>query len=115
MRKYQNRVVEEKEQLDKNLEELVAFINSPEFCSVDPVEQRSLRVQRRLMQQYSDILGKRIAAFSAEPEETNDPAEPEETNGEPEETNDPGEPKLFSAEENSDTECCGDQVDPKED
>lgn len=66
MKEYQ-RVVEEKKDLDTKLEELDGFIEGdPEFEKVDGEEKVRLRKQRTFMQNYSEILGERIAAFPKE-------------------------------------------------
>ena len=64
MSDYQQRVVNEKEQLDIKREALRAFIMSPkEIEKLSDVEKDLLSGQMILMQQYSDILGRRIQAF----------------------------------------------------
>lgn len=67
---YQERVVTEKSELDSKIEKLTAFINGDKFGEVDPAEQDRLQRQLTTMQDYSDILDERIAAFPAE--ETSD-------------------------------------------
>jgi len=63
---HQQRVVDEKTELDKKANALSQFIGTnPIFDSVDPAEQARLREQCEIMWQYSEILGKRIAAFTA--------------------------------------------------
>jgi hypothetical protein len=62
---HQQRVVDEKTELDKKASALSNFIGtSPVFDTLDPAEQERLREQCEVMWQYSEILGKRIAAFS---------------------------------------------------
>jgi hypothetical protein len=61
---YQQRVVEEKADLDVKREALNAFIGSGIFASVDIEEQVRLHHQAIHMAHYSHILGDRIAAFS---------------------------------------------------
>jgi hypothetical protein len=64
MRPHEQRVVEEKQQLDNRLEALGLFITtSPLFGQLPEAERMRLTAQRRLMQGYSDILGHRIDAF----------------------------------------------------
>lgn len=64
MQPYQQRVVDEKTELDKKATALSGFIgNSPIFTTLDPAEQERLREQNEVMWQYSEILGARIAAF----------------------------------------------------
>lgn len=61
---HQQRVVDEKSELDKKATALSNFIaTSPIFDTVDPAEQERLKEQNDVMWQYSAILGARIAAF----------------------------------------------------
>jgi hypothetical protein len=61
---YQQRVLDEKAELDKKANKLSDFIGmSPLFESLDPAEQERLKVQNDIMWQYSEVLGARIAAF----------------------------------------------------
>ena len=61
---YQQRVLEEKEQLDVSIRKLDKFINSDEFTSsVVSDEQARLKLQLFLMKQYSDVLNERLKAF----------------------------------------------------
>lgn len=61
---HQQRVVEEKTELDKKAVALSGFIgHSPIFETLDPTEQERLKEQNDIMWQYSEILGARIAAF----------------------------------------------------
>lgn len=62
--KRQQRVADEKEELDKKAKALSEFIgHNPIFDTIDPAEQERLKVQNDIMWQYSEILGARIAAF----------------------------------------------------
>lgn len=62
---HQQRVVAEKEELDKKALALSEFIGtSRTFTTLDLAEQERLRAQNELMWQYSEILGARIAAFT---------------------------------------------------
>lgn len=64
MQPHQQRVVDEKTELDKKANALSQFIGvNPIFEDIDPDEQDRLREQCEVMWQYSEILGKRIAAF----------------------------------------------------
>lgn len=64
MKPHQQRVVDEKTELDKKAVALSDFIgNSPIFETLDPAEQELLREQNDVMWLYSSILGARIAAF----------------------------------------------------
>lgn len=61
---HQQRVVDEKTDLDDRTAKLSTFIESnPIFATLVPAEQERLREQHEIMLKYSDILGKRIAAF----------------------------------------------------
>lgn len=61
---HQQRVVDEKAELDKKATALSAFIgNSPIFETLDAAEQERLREQNDVMWKYSEILGARIEAF----------------------------------------------------
>lgn len=64
MQPHQQRVVDEKAALDEKATALSNFIGtSPIFETLDPAEQERLKEQNDVMWQYSEILGKRIAAF----------------------------------------------------
>lgn len=61
---HQQRVVDEKDELDKKATALRLFIgNGSIFPTLDFAEQNRLREQCEVMWQYSEILGARIAAF----------------------------------------------------
>ena len=64
MQDHQQRVVDEKAELDEKAVALSEFIgNSPVFDTLDPAEKNRLREQNDVMWQYSEILGLRIEAF----------------------------------------------------
>jgi len=64
MQPHQQRVIQEKKQLDEKIQALVKFIcSSPVFDSLDENEKNKLRDQRDAMTEYSDILGDRISSF----------------------------------------------------
>jgi len=64
MQPHQQRVVDEKAELDKKAYALSQFIGANEiFLKLDQAEQDRLREQCEVMWQYSEILGARIAAF----------------------------------------------------
>ena len=66
MQPHQQRVVDEKSELDEKATKLSDFIgNNPMFEKLDPEEQERMKVQNDLMWQYSEVLGQRIAAFCA--------------------------------------------------
>ena len=62
---HQQRVVQEKEELDEKLSKLSAFIDSPNFTITVKDENESARLvcQEEIMKDYSEILAERIAAF----------------------------------------------------
>jgi hypothetical protein len=64
MQPHQQRVVDEKTELDTKAKALSEFIgNNPIFLTLDAAEQERLKEQNDVMWQYSEILGARIAAF----------------------------------------------------
>jgi crAss001_48 related protein len=66
MQPHQERVIVEKKELDEKLAKLKEFCfgsNTKVFASLSPEERDRLEDQYTAMKQYSDILGKRIAAF----------------------------------------------------
>ena len=62
---HQQRVVQEKEELDEKLSKLSTFIDSPNFTNIvnDEDEVARLVCQEEIMKDYSEILAERIAAF----------------------------------------------------
>ena len=64
MQPHQQRVVDEKTELDAKAKALSDFIgNNDIFLTLDLEEQGRLKEQCEIMRQYSEILGQRIAAF----------------------------------------------------
>lgn len=64
MAPHQQRVVDEKSDLDEKIAKLHAFIEGNDFFRTLPSdEQERLRQQRLAMTVYSDILGERIQHF----------------------------------------------------
>lgn len=64
MAPHQQRVVDEKRELDEKAKKLSDFIGSNSmFTEIDPAEQERMTKQCEIMWEYSEILGKRIAAF----------------------------------------------------
>jgi hypothetical protein len=62
---YQERVVEEKKELDEKIAKLTTFLDGEIFAAMsDQKEQIRLIRQRAVMGEYSRLLGDRIAAFS---------------------------------------------------
>lgn len=66
---HQQRVVDEKRELDEKLQKLTAFISSEKFVTVvqDEAERGRLVCQEETMKDYSAILAARIEAFCATP------------------------------------------------
>lgn len=62
---HQQRVVTEKEQLDDKLTKLSAFIKTEIYRGLAGDEQMRLNNQLKAMNEYSNILGERIAAFKS--------------------------------------------------
>lgn len=60
---HQQRVVDEKADVDGKLERLSAFIHGPTFETIDPAEQSRLKRQQSIMVDLSLVLGERIEAF----------------------------------------------------
>lgn len=63
MQDFQQRVVDEREDLDLKLSKLVSFIPSAAFRSLHHSDQELLRAQASIMLEYSGILTHRIARF----------------------------------------------------
>ena len=69
MQAHQQRVVDEKQELDGKLEKLLAFIDSGNgkiFSGLATEERQRLTTQARIMREYSDVLDDRISAFPRE-------------------------------------------------
>lgn len=64
MQPHQQRVVDEKTELDARMDKLTAFIDTPMFAGLDAAEQERLVRQLHHMGHYTAVLGERIAAFS---------------------------------------------------
>jgi len=63
MQPHQQRVVDEKTELDSKIERLRAFFDTPIYGGLPEAERTRLQTQRIAMSTYSEILGERIAAF----------------------------------------------------
>jgi hypothetical protein len=61
---HQQRVIDEKKELDGKRERLQSFIGGETYRTLDPTEQSRLNRQLEAMTLYSNILGERIAAFT---------------------------------------------------
>tara|TARA_R110000824_G_scaffold203915_2_gene388634 strand:+ start:884 stop:1093 length:210 start_codon:yes stop_codon:yes gene_type:complete len=67
MNTYQQRVIEEKKELDERAEKLSDFIGLfGAFESIEEDEQERMKVQNDLMWQLSAVIGERIANFKPE-------------------------------------------------
>ena len=64
MEPYQQRVVDEKTELDEKLNKLRKFIGGETFVEINLMEQHRLRQQHGFMVQYSQVLQERIDAFT---------------------------------------------------
>ena len=62
---HQQRVVDERRELDERRDKLSAFYSTPIFHGLPESEQSRLLRQGVAMRSYSEILGERIAAFLA--------------------------------------------------
>ncbi len=60
---FQQRVVDEKAELDERLSKLGAFFDTAVFDSLDALEKQRMKSQHDFMSQYSRVLGERIDAF----------------------------------------------------
>ena len=65
MKPYQERVLEEKAELDEKLKKLLAFQGTEAFAATPADEQERLIRQSVAMDEYSVVLGERITAFGA--------------------------------------------------
>ena len=63
MEPHQQRVVEEKSELDEKLIKLNEFLLTPIYDRLQSDERRRLRSQRNIMETYVFLLEERIAAF----------------------------------------------------
>jgi len=64
---HQERVHEEKRELDDKAKKLSEFIGkNPLFEKLGAAEQERMKVQNDIMWQYSEVLGQRIAAFNTQ-------------------------------------------------
>lgn len=64
MQPHQQRVVDEKAELDDRRNKLFVFFDTPTFAGLDEAEQRRMRTQFVAMKTLSEILGERIEAFA---------------------------------------------------
>lgn len=65
MKPHQQRVVDEKAELDAKISKLKEFFGTDLYVSLDRAEQRRLSHQHAVMTMYSGVLGMRIAVFNS--------------------------------------------------
>lgn len=63
MKDFQQRVKDEKIELDGRIERLLSFMEDEIFDSLPLVERDLMFIQCKAMREYSAILGKRISRF----------------------------------------------------
>jgi hypothetical protein len=63
MEDYQQRVIDEKTELDGKLQRLIKFLDTEKFAKLDEDERARLTKQAKIMQRYFDVLIERIAHF----------------------------------------------------
>jgi hypothetical protein len=63
MKPHEQRVIDEKSDLDGKLERLLVFVKTPIFRDLPIEERQRLLRQEALMREYSQVLGERISAF----------------------------------------------------
>jgi hypothetical protein len=61
---HQQRVIDELSELDDKLLKLTTFFGTPTFAALAAREQQLLRRQEEVMQEYSAILGERVAGYA---------------------------------------------------
>ena len=66
MEGYQERVVQEKRELDEKVVKLFAFTCTEKWKALSVAEQVRMAAQSRIMGEYSEVLGERILAFQGE-------------------------------------------------
>lgn len=64
MQPFQQRVIDERLELNNRRNKLIAFIETLAFQQLPPADRRRLQQQEYVMGLYSEILGERISAFS---------------------------------------------------
>lgn len=65
MSEFQQRVIEEKRELDEKIQNIDAFLKTELFLSLPYAERLRINNQAWVMSLYSGILGDRIEAFGA--------------------------------------------------
>jgi hypothetical protein len=64
---YQQRVVDERHELDEKRRKLAAFVETPTFHALPADEQTRMLLQAHFMELYSWTLGERIQHFVVDP------------------------------------------------
>lgn len=64
MEEFQQRVVDEKAELDDKRSRLEPFLSSNRFQTLPAEERDRMTEQAKIMSDYSDVLRRRIAAFT---------------------------------------------------
>jgi hypothetical protein len=64
MEPYQERVIQEKKELDEKIAKLEALLNSHLWWELPILELDRMRRQQRHMRDYATVLGERIATFT---------------------------------------------------
>jgi len=63
MQPHQQRVIDEKKELDEKREKLIEFMHGDVYATLDAIDQGLLMVQLVAMNNYSEVLGRRIDLF----------------------------------------------------
>ena len=63
---YQQRLMDEKLELDKKLTKLISFFDSQWFFTLPEAEKNRMEMQSYMMKEYSSILNERIKDFKKE-------------------------------------------------
>jgi hypothetical protein len=64
MEEYQQRVIDEKTELDKKIENLKNFFSNPIYLTLSEEQQSLLYCQHQIMGAYSTVLARRIKLFN---------------------------------------------------
>ena len=64
MEQWQERVIQEKKELDEKIDKLKKFLDEESIDALDQTERLRLEVQLTIMESYSNILHARILSWS---------------------------------------------------
>ena len=64
MEQWQERVIQEKKELDEKIDKLKKFLDEESIDALDQTERLRLEVQLTIMESYSNILKARITSWS---------------------------------------------------